>query len=131
MRRIGPRCATALRAPAARRIQRMRWLLVLLLAGCSHAQINASSNTASGTVTTGGSASVHVESRSLAAIVIAGMFIAAAAEDLREPRPFPSFSSLADWFRGSPTPELDPDRKISEQDCSRPLDYTQGNIRCK
>ena len=110
----------------------MRWLLVpLLVAGCSHAHINASSNTASGSVTTGGSASVHVESRSLAALAIAGMFIAAAAEDLREPRPFPSFSSLADWFRIPSAPELDPTRRVSEQDCSQPLDTTQGNIRCK
>ena len=130
MRRIGPRCAIGSRAPAARRIRGMRWLLVLLLAGCSHAQINASSNTASGTVTTGGSASVHVESRSLAAIVIAGMFIAAAAEDLREPRPFPSFSSLADWFRIPPAPQLDPQRPVNEQDCSRPVELT-GNLKCR
>jgi hypothetical protein len=109
----------------------MRWLLVLLLAGCSHASINASGNSSPATVTTGGQASVHVESRSLAALVIAGMFIAAAAEDARDPRPFPSFSSLADWFRIPPAPELDPTRRVSEQDCTRPLDHSQGNIRCK
>jgi hypothetical protein len=107
----------------------MRWLLLLLLAGCSHASINASGNSSSGTVTTGGQASVHVESRSLAALVIAGMFIAAAVEDARDPRPFPSFSTFSDWFRG--TPELDPTRRISEQDCSQPLDFSQGNIRCR
>ena len=28
-------------------------------------------------------------------------------------------------------PEMAPDRKISEQDCTKPLDYTLGNIRCK
>jgi hypothetical protein len=28
-------------------------------------------------------------------------------------------------------PELDPTRKVSEQDCTKPLDYTLGNIRCK
>ena len=28
-------------------------------------------------------------------------------------------------------PEMAPDRKVSEQDCSKPLDYTLGNIRCK
>ncbi len=131
MRPTGPRCATASRVPAARKLRGMRWLLVLLLAGCSHASINASGNSSSGTVTTGGQASVHAESRSLAALVIAGMFIAAAVEDARDPRPFPSFSSLADWFRIPPAPELDPTRRVSEQDCSRPLDFSQGNIRCK
>jgi hypothetical protein len=28
-------------------------------------------------------------------------------------------------------PEMAPDRKVSEQDCTKPLDYTLGNIRCK
>ena len=28
-------------------------------------------------------------------------------------------------------PEMAPDRRISEQDCTKPLDYTRGNIRCK
>jgi hypothetical protein len=26
---------------------------------------------------------------------------------------------------------MDPNRRISEQDCSKPLDYSLGNIRCK
>ena len=28
-------------------------------------------------------------------------------------------------------PELDPSRKINEQDCTKPIDWTSGNIRCK
>ncbi len=28
-------------------------------------------------------------------------------------------------------PELDPTRKVSEQDCTKPVDYSLGNIRCK
>ena len=28
-------------------------------------------------------------------------------------------------------PPLDPQRKVSEQDCSHPVDYSLGNIRCK
>jgi hypothetical protein len=108
----------------------MRFLLLLLLAGCSHASLNASTNTSSGAAT-GAQAGLHVESRSLAALVIAGMFLAAAAEDARDPRPFPDFSTFTDWFRGAPTAELDPERQISEQDCTRPVDHSLGNIRCK
>jgi hypothetical protein len=38
----------------------------------------------------------------------------------------------ADWGSGArEPPELDPNRRVSEQDCSRPIDYTLGNIRCK
>jgi len=28
-------------------------------------------------------------------------------------------------------PPMDPGRKVSEQDCSRPLDLSAGNLRCK
>jgi hypothetical protein len=28
-------------------------------------------------------------------------------------------------------PPLDTDRKVSEQDCSKPLDLSAGNLRCK
>jgi hypothetical protein len=107
----------------------MRFLIVVLLAGCSHVSIDASSNTSSGSAT-GAQAGLHLESRSLAALVIAGMFLAAAAEDVREPRPFPSFSTFSDWFRGTPKAELDPERRVSEQDCSRPVELS-GNLKCR
>lgn len=28
-------------------------------------------------------------------------------------------------------PEMAPDRKVAEQDCTQPIDFTLGNIRCK
>ena len=100
----------------------MRLLAVLLLAGCSHATIDAGGGAAH--------AGVHIHSDALAAAVLAGMVAAAAAEDARDPRGMPSFSGLADWFRGTPAPELAPDRPISEQDCTRPIELT-GNLRCR
>ena len=102
----------------------MKFVLLLLLAGCAHTTMDARSQTSSATV------GVQVESRSLAAVVIAGMFIAAAAEEARDPRPFPSFSALADWFRGTPKSELDPQRPVQEQDCSKPVELS-GNLRCR
>ena len=107
----------------------MRVLLVLLLAGCSHTAIEARSEHASNAIG-GGQVGVHIESRSLAAVVIAGMFIAAAAEEARDPRPFPSFSVFSDWFRGTPKGELDPRRRVHEQDCSKPVDLS-GNLKCR
>ena len=28
-------------------------------------------------------------------------------------------------------PPLDPDRKVNEQDCTKPIDLTRGNLKCK
>jgi len=28
-------------------------------------------------------------------------------------------------------PELEPSRRVHEQDCTQPLDHSLGNIRCK
>jgi hypothetical protein len=28
-------------------------------------------------------------------------------------------------------PPLDPERKVTEQDCTKPVDLTGGNLRCK
>jgi hypothetical protein len=28
-------------------------------------------------------------------------------------------------------PEMAPERKVAEQDCTQPIDYSLGNIRCK
>lgn len=112
--------------------------VLLLLAGCSHVTIDASSSTSvagavppAGTSVSGGAASVHVESASLAALIIAGMFVAAAIDDAREPRPFPSFSTFADWFRGAPRREMSPGRPVSERDCTKPLDELSGNLKCR
>jgi hypothetical protein len=119
-------------------VKRLALLAVFLLAGCSHARIDAGVSATSGnvpppgTTVSGGGVGVHVHSHSLAAVVIAGMVIASAIDYSREPRPFPSFSTFADWFRGAPPPpELAAERKVLEVDCTRPLPESSGNLRCR
>ena len=34
-------------------------------------------------------------------------------------------------FPSSSEPELEPSRRVHEQDCTQPLDHSLGNIRCK
>jgi len=119
----------------------MRLLIaLLLLAGCSHARIDASTRTSAGavvpsagTTVTSGQAGVHIQSYSLAAVVVAGMFMAGAIEDAREPRPMPSFSVFSDWFRGTPRPpQMADDRTVMELDCSKPIpEGFAGNLRCR
>jgi len=113
-------------------------LAAALAGGCSHARIDAGIATGAanvpppaGTSVASGSAGLHIQSHSLAAVVIAGMFMAAAIDHSREPQPFPSFStSFGDWLRGTPAPGLHPDRPISEQDCTKPVELT-GNLKCR
>jgi hypothetical protein len=106
-------------------------VLALALAGCSTTTVTATSG---GTSAQGGVyVQAQVNSRSLAAVILAGMLLGAALEDARNERPFPSLSDFfADWMgTNRAAPELLPGRHISEQDCTRPVDPYAGNLRCR
>jgi hypothetical protein len=114
----------------------MRLVAVLLalamLAGCAHTHTSVNAGAVSGTTSASASVSVHGHSNSLAALVIAGMFIAAAADYARDPYPPPSFAEFADWFGGPPPPrEMAEGRRINEQDCTKPIEEAAGNLRCR
>jgi triosephosphate isomerase len=79
-------------------------LVAALMMGCSHAQID---------VNGGASINAHTHSNAVAALLITGMFLAAAAEEVRKPQPLPS-----------------PYRGIIEQDCTRPVDMTV-TLKCR
>jgi hypothetical protein len=109
-----------------------------VLDGCSHVTVDANSRSSAGSVVpsagttvTSGQSGLHVESRALAAVVLGGMVLAAAAEDARQQRPFPSFSVFSDWFRGTPAPELAVDRPVLEHDCTKPMPQFSGNLKCR
>ena len=81
---------------------------------------------------TSGSAGLHIDSGSPAlatAIVVMGL-AAGAIEYSREDRPFPSPSAMLPEPTPRP-PEMAPDRRVREQDCTKPVDYSLGNIRCR
>jgi hypothetical protein len=109
-------------------------LLVALLGGCSSARVNigATSHAGMGTSTSSNSAGLHVEggSSGLGAALVAMMLLAGAIEYSKEDRPFPSPSALLPG-NTPPAPALAPGRRIHEQDCTKPVDFTAGNIRCK
>ena len=113
--------------------------LVLALAvaasACSSAQVNVGAGVAaapaSGSTVSGGSVSVHAHGGSgLATVLIAMFLLAGVANDLKEERPFPSPSALIP-ANTPPVPALARERRVSEQDCTRPIDWTAGNLRCK
>jgi hypothetical protein len=98
-------------------------VLVLLtgLNACSDVMVNASFKSnflpPAGTAVTGAKATLTVSTTNTTspAVAFASLLLFAAAVSDESSRP---------------APELDPDRKISEQDCTRPVDYSLGNIRC-
>jgi hypothetical protein len=62
-----------------------------------------------------------------AAVAFIGLAVIASGAPYDDARATP-FTGLGEQRR---PPEMAPDRKVSEQDCTKPLDYTLGNIRCK
>ncbi len=111
--------------------------LLISLAGCSHVTVsggtgNAVPETRSSVTTGSGGLQVHGHaSRSLAAVILAGILIGAAYDDVKNDRPFPSLSVFSDWLNPPRPAELLPGRHITEQDCGRAVDLSQGNLRCK
>jgi hypothetical protein len=92
--------------------------LLALLAGCS----NTAWQLSAGTPQVHSNVQVHAGS-GLAAALGLGILAASAYEVSRGGLFFTTDTSRP--------PQMDPNRKISEQDCSKPLDYSLGNIRCK
>ena len=96
-------------------------LFVAMTGGCAVRGNNA----------TTGSAGLQVQSNSLTTVVLTGMFISAAIDEARNPRPFPSMSVFSDWVGTTPPPPLAPDRVVHEQDCSKPIENPTANLRCR
>jgi len=99
----------------------VKWLLpcLLLLAGCAG---NTHSSVSFGSVSPHGSVGVHIHGAdALAAALGLAVLVGVAANE------------YGDYSASNPryVPEMDPGRRISEQDCTKPIDYSLGNIRCK
>jgi hypothetical protein len=84
-------------------------LLLLLISGCSYMRMDA-----------GG---LQVQGGSLAVVVLGSLLIATAVDG--EPR-----SMLFTDMGTRPAPQMNPDRSISEQDCTKPIELS-GNLRCR
>jgi hypothetical protein len=96
----------------------MKWLLIplVLLAGCSTTEVRVDSGSTA--TRTQGALQVQFEGgRGLATLL--GLTVLTAA--------------MFDYERGRPdlAPALAPERRINEQDCTKPIDYSLGNLRCK
>jgi len=99
---------------------RFALLVLLLLAGCSsHTTWQASVGQPHP------NSQIRVDGGAVLATVVTLAVIAASASEIERS----GLPSISDNPRA--VPEMAPNRKVSEQDCTKPLDYTLGNIRCK
>jgi len=94
--------------------------ILILLAGCSS---HTAWHLSAGTPHAG--AQVQVEGGSGLAALVGLSILAAGVYEAGQG----GLRYAGDSPRGAPG--MAPDRKISEQDCTKPLDYSLGNIRCK
>lgn len=102
-------------------------LCVALAAGCGHAAVGIGTGVPpSGPIPPAGSASITTSSGA-AALVLLLTF--GALDYASNPQPFPNPASF--FSQNLPAPEMAASRRISEQDCSKPVDLTLGNLRCK
>ena len=101
------------------------------LTGCAHGQAQFSSGAAPGTP--GGTAGVSVQGGGSGAAALVGIGVAAALIYSAEPggvgyynaNPFMSVTGSAK------PPLLAPDRRVNEQDCSRPIKDPSANLKCR
>ena len=93
-----------------------RIALAALLAGCSHAQVDVGAGSPHGGL------QAHIHGGHELALAFGVALIAAGIYETERTGGISSTRAV---------PELDPSRRVSEQDCTKPLDYTLGNIRCK
>jgi len=100
-------------------------LAFLLLAGCKHAAVGV--NNAHPAAPVHGNVNA---SGSVAAALIVGTAALAVSQELSNPQPMPSWSIFSDWT-SRPAPVLAPERDVVEQDCTKPIDLSAGNLRCR
>ena len=106
------------------------------LAGCSHGQLlvntGSAASSSSGTGITTSSSGVNAQaSGSTAAVVFSiglAAIIASRDGDYGTRYGANPFMAITDAPRA---PELAPERRINEQDCSKPIDLSAGNLKCK
>ena len=113
----------------------MRALAVLLLficTACSHtqAQYGTTVSSGGGTTVAANSGAVYAQGRGPLTFVVLTTLLIATAVDT-QPLQAPNWSVLSDWTARQPPPEMQLDRVIHEQDCTKPIDLTAGNLRCR
>jgi hypothetical protein len=100
-------------------------LAVVFLTGCAHSAVgisNARPVAPSGNVNASGTVA--------AALLITTAAIAASQGGSNSAPSAPS-SSMSWAWTSQPVPGMAPEREVGDQDCTKPIDLSAGNLRCR
>ena len=106
-------------------------MLVAVLAGCSHGQVQFSSGAVS--TAPGASAGVSIQGGGSGAAALIGLGVAAAIYGAQPDAAGYGYSTnpfMAVTETARP-PALAPGRRVNEQDCSRPIEDPSANLKCR
>lgn len=107
-------------------------MALILCTACNHmqAQYVTSVSAGSTTVVSSNSAAVSIQGGPLGVLLL-GSMILAATMDPRLSDSSMNYAMFSDWSAPRTPPEMQADRVIHEQDCTKPIDFSAGNLRCK
>lgn len=108
-------------------------VFLALAAGCSSHSVvavgaGAPPPAVQGTAITSGASGLSITTTSGAA-ALALVLTFGAVDYALNPRPLPDPSSF--FTQSAPAPQLAGNRRINEVDCTKPVDLTLGNLKCK
>ena len=96
-------------------IRRLAVALAVLLSGCGgHANVQANSSNGSA----GGS--VNIPGRSTVGTLFSIVFLGGVSYESERGAP-----------RSAHVPDLDPSRRVVERDCTKPIEDTSANLKCR
>ena len=107
-------------------------LALVLCTACNHMQAQYVTTVSSGStaVVTSNASAVSIQGGPLGVLLL-GSMILAATMDPRLSDSSMNYAMFSDWSAPRTPPEMQPDRSISEQDCTKPVDFSAGNLRCR
>ena len=103
-------------------------IALLLVGGCKHAAVGISNAHPAAPVP--GALQINAVAPVSAAIIVGTVAAAAAVSEASSPSPGPNYSMFSDWT-ARPVPPMAAEREVGLQDCTRPIDLSAGNLRCR
>ena len=103
-------------------------LALLLVGGCKNTGVAVSN--AHPVAPVPGALHINAVAPVSAAIIVGTVAAAAAVSEASNPSPGPNYGMFSDWT-SRPVPPMAAEREVGLQDCTKPIDLSAGNLRCR